>query len=164
MIVTLIGNSYQECWCNVRLRGEYCGFELNRRNGNQDCERHIYYCGRNNMNKVAILVARCPDESQCEDNQTRLSSRTRRRNTCLRKLQCHCRDGMDDDDLYCGNQLTGSDCPPHVLFRCRFSRNGVTARDACLDGCHDGKCLNGVDIPDNFKQDSSSDGSDTEMP
>ncbi|CAG2179318.1 unnamed protein product [Oppiella nova] len=135
--------------------------ELNRRNGNNDCEKSIYFCGRNNRNKTAVLLAKCSEESECDQNQTSLSSRTRRRNSCLRALKCHCRQGMGRGP-HCGNQLEGDDCPPNVLFRCRYTNNAVRARDACPDGCNDGKCINAVDINDNTSESGGDGETDTE--
>ncbi|CAG2121573.1 unnamed protein product, partial [Medioppia subpectinata] len=161
IIVTLFGKSSAECLCNVRLRGEYCGSELNRRNGNNDCEKSIYFCGRNNRNKTAVLLTKCDDESECDQNQSRLTSRLKRRNACLRKLQCNCGEGMSRGP-HCGNQLVGDGCPANMLFICRFNSNAVSAREVCVDGCNDGKCVNsadssGAETPDDTNNEEESD-------
>lgn len=48
----LVAQSNGTCTCNVSSNGEYCGSELNRINGNQDCTRDQYLCGSSNKNKV----------------------------------------------------------------------------------------------------------------
>ncbi len=59
VVLTVINRSDQECLCNVRFVGEYCGTELNERNGNNECGRHMYFCGKNNLQKEAVLLKSC---------------------------------------------------------------------------------------------------------
>lgn len=54
-----VAESDGACTCNVRSNGEYCGSELNRMNGNQDCARDQYLCGPSNRNKVGINSGHC---------------------------------------------------------------------------------------------------------
>ncbi len=59
-------NSSQECLCGGKKTGKYCGTELNRINGNNDCDRNMYYCGKSNRNKTALLFKSCPTGSECD--------------------------------------------------------------------------------------------------
>lgn len=54
------------CLCNVSSNGEYCGTELNRRNGNNDCARDQYLCGPSNRGKEAIVVKKCARGFECD--------------------------------------------------------------------------------------------------
>lgn len=54
------------CTCNVGSNGEYCGTELNRINGNNDCARDQYLCGNSNRNKAAVVVKKCARGFECD--------------------------------------------------------------------------------------------------
>ncbi len=54
------------CICNVRYNGEYCGTQLNRLNGNNNCTRDQYFCGDDNRNKSAVIIKRCSPGNECD--------------------------------------------------------------------------------------------------
>ena len=54
------------CNCNVRSNGEYCGTELNRINGNNDCARDQYLCGNSNRKRPAVVVKKCLTGYECD--------------------------------------------------------------------------------------------------
>ena len=81
--ISLIEKSSEECLCNTRVRGEYCGTELNRRNGNSDCQpNHMYFCGDGNEGSSPKLLMQCKDEYECERDQFTVTQRARR-SQCL---------------------------------------------------------------------------------
>jgi hypothetical protein len=66
LMIFCFKNSSQECLCGGKKTGKYCGTELNRINGNNDCDRNMYYCGKSNRNKTALLFKSCPTGSECD--------------------------------------------------------------------------------------------------
>jgi hypothetical protein len=66
LMIFCVKNSSQECLCSGRRIGEYCGTELNRINGNSDCDRNMYFCGTTNRNKTAVLLKSCPTGRECD--------------------------------------------------------------------------------------------------
>ena len=118
----LVVESHGACTCNVRSNGEYCGTELNRINGNQDCARDQYLCGNSNRNKAAVVVKKCRAGFECD------VSRNGYGNSCLMDIDCHCPSSLSANgrNRYCGNRLTGRDCSANVV---RFT---VTLPDSAV--------------------------------
>ncbi len=62
----IIKSSKQECLCSVRWVGEFCGTELNQRNTDNNCTKNMYFCGKSNINKAAVLYKACQKGLTCD--------------------------------------------------------------------------------------------------
>ena len=83
VIVMMVNQSHQECNCFVRIRGEYCGSELNKKNANNECQKDMmYFCGDGNQDKTAVPMIKCKDQTECSGTRTRASGRARRSKLC----------------------------------------------------------------------------------
>ncbi len=68
ILLMIIKSSKQECLCSVRWVGEFCGMELNRRNTENNCTKDMYFCGKTNINKAAVLYKACQRGLTCDIN------------------------------------------------------------------------------------------------
>jgi len=68
IVVLLVAESSQEgCMCNVRFVGQYCGIELNEKSGGGNCTRDMYFCGKGNLNKEAVILKTCKKQGfECD--------------------------------------------------------------------------------------------------
>ena len=48
-----------ECKCNVRFVGEYCGTVLNEKSSENNCTADMFFCGKGNLKKDAVLLKSC---------------------------------------------------------------------------------------------------------
>lgn len=153
VVCSFFDQSEAACVCTVQRNGEYCGSELNRINGNQDCARDQYLCGNSNRNGSAVVVKKCRRGFECDVSREG-SGETLRNicahiclhstftgNACLIDIDCHCPSGLrvDGRTRYCGNRLTGRDCNSNVVFTC--GRSYPNPVDACPNGCRNGQCI-----------------------
>lgn len=54
-----------QCICDVRLVGEYCGSDLNEKNPSNNCTADMFYCGKSNMKDKAIMIRTCSIGYEC---------------------------------------------------------------------------------------------------
>jgi hypothetical protein len=66
ILLMIIKSSKQECLCSVRWVSEFCGTELNRRNSANNCTKDMYFCGKTNINKPAVLYKACQRGLTCD--------------------------------------------------------------------------------------------------
>ena len=66
LVITIPNAIDAVCRCSGSSTREYCGTQLNRINGNQDCSRDQYLCGPSNRGGQAIVVKKCREGYECD--------------------------------------------------------------------------------------------------
>ncbi|XP_054165982.1 uncharacterized protein LOC128963494 [Oppia nitens] len=138
--ITLISLTYlsngQECICNAKFVGEYCGNELNDKSTGNCSNELIYFCGKSNMRKTAFPVRTCTEKGYT------CVTKENKDNPCYQNLFCNCGPNNQRRKKYCGSDLVGQGCKPNIVYKCpMFRGNKLQVEDACPNSCKDGKCV-----------------------
>ncbi|KAF7494022.1 hypothetical protein SSS_02173 [Sarcoptes scabiei] len=155
-----------QCRCNVKFFGEYCGDLLNQRDVLNRCKpNRLYFCGRSNLEN-AIELNWCNDNNNNDNNNNNnsreeINADNNKQNgynyiivekdcnrkefdasICMKRMDCRCPNTLRRKGKYCGSKLIGQQCQNDLIYRCPFIRDHLpTIVDACPFGCSNGNCL-----------------------
>ncbi|KAH9416478.1 hypothetical protein DERP_012906 [Dermatophagoides pteronyssinus] len=123
----------ENCICDVRYFGQYCGITLNEKSTKNQCNKDMYFCGKSNLKSAAVLLKTCKMDCDQQLNGG---------NACYQNVKCLCPPELQRKKKYCGSELTGVDCQPNIVYRCPMVRRyQASPEDACPFGCENGKCV-----------------------
>lgn len=149
------------CSCDVKYVGEYCGSVLNDRNpALNHCPADMFFCGKTNLGKQAVLLKQCNKGLACTDkinggkqgkgaflemDSLTISFPSFPVNACYQRNRCYCKPEMRRRQKHCGTELVGPDCRADLVYRCPIiKKHSASPEDACPSGCEAGKCAAAV--------------------